>query len=218
MFATVRTGLALCGAALCAVGAGACGSSTSTSGSAPSNPTTHASAAAASTPAPATTAAPPASTSTAAPPANSGERHADSASPPHRSGGDESIQKFGREAPPSDKSAVAVAVKAYYAAVAADDGGASCALLSAGLQQSIVQSLGRAPTLRHKGCAGILTLFFGRRRGASISPAVTVIGVRLKGDHGFALISTRTAPTGEIPVVRENGEWKIGALIGSSIG
>jgi hypothetical protein len=134
--------------------------------------------------------------------------------------GDNSIQTFGKAAGEADTQAVTSAVKRYYAAVAAGDGAAACALLSSGLSKSIVQGFGRSPALRGKGCAGILALLFKRQPGkaAESLAAIEVTRVRLKGDRGFALLRSKTMPSGEITVDREGGAWKIGSLIGSSLG
>jgi hypothetical protein len=110
-------------------------------------------------------------------------------------------------------------VKRYYAAVAAGDGAAACALLSSGLSKSIVMGFGRSSALRGKGCAGILSLLFKHRSGQAGAPlaAIDVTAVRVRGDRGFALLRSKTMPSGEIGVAREAGAWKIGALIGGAL-
>lgn len=222
--------LALLAIALLIAGATACGSGSS---SAPSPSTT----ASASAPAPpgattaspatptATTALPPtpaATTGTAATkpvpspgggPSSSGAgtgsaipRHARY---PH---GDTSIQTYGKAAGESDKQAVAAAVKRYYAALAAGDGATACRLLSSGVSRFIVQQLvGQSPSLRVKGCSGILSALISRRAAAS-QATVEVIGVRIKQDRGFALLRSKRIPSGEIAVEREGGVWKLAAI------
>lgn len=107
----------------------------------------------------------------------------------------------------------------YYAALATGDGAGACALLSARLSKSLVTGLGRSAALRSKGCPGIIGLLFKQRPGRSNTSlkGVEVTGVRIKGARGFALLRSKSMPTGEISVVSENGEWKIGALIGGSL-
>jgi hypothetical protein len=133
--------------------------------------------------------------------------------------GDDSIQTYGKPAVQADREAVSAAVRRYYAAVAAGDGSVACSLLSSGLSKSIVQSFGRSPALRTKDCAGILALLFKHRPGRSSASlaAVQVTAVRLNGDRGFALLHSKEMPSGEISVDRENGTWKIGALIGGAL-
>jgi hypothetical protein len=52
---------------------------------------------------------------------------------------------------------------------------------------------------------------------STVSPDVTVTGVRVGGERGYALISTKTRPSGEIRIEREHGAWRIGSLIGSPL-
>jgi hypothetical protein len=111
---------------------------------------------------------------------------------------------------------VTVAVKRYYAALAAGDDAAACVLLSSNLSRTLLQGFGRSPSLRGKGCAGILSVLIDRRAAASLG-AVEVTGVRVKQDRGFALLRAAQMPSGEIPVQRDGGAWKMGGVIGSQI-
>ena len=108
------------------------------------------------------------------------------------------------------------AVKHYYAVLAAGDYATACTLLSSSMSSLIVKGLGRSPSLRGKGCAGILSLFLDPHAGASLG-AVQVTGVRVKQDRGFALLRSAQIPAGEIPVQREGGAWKMGGVIGSPL-
>jgi hypothetical protein len=226
MFAMIKPALALAGAAALIASASACGSSSTHTGSSSSASVAQTSVATTSTSTPAAPATStsdaqtaPAAPTTSTPSAAGGGASGPSASSAQR-GGDESIQRYGSAAGSSDKAAVTAAVKAYYAAIAAGDGVKACALLDSTFQQSLSRSLGRSPLLRSKGCAGIIQLLFQHRPGqpGRVSAAVTVTGVRLNGDHGFALITTHSIPAGEISVGREHGSWKVGSLIGSALG
>jgi hypothetical protein len=139
---------------------------------------------------------------------------------PSQTGAGENAQSFGSPASASEQAAVTSTVKAYYAAVAADQGTTACSLLAARVQAAIVRSLGRSALLRGKGCPVILKLLFHHQAGqaGAISPAVTVTALRVSGDRGYALISTKAKPKGDIRVEREHGAWKVAALIGSALG
>jgi hypothetical protein len=156
-------------------------------------------------------------TSTAAGPAPA--QTSTSATAPRRAGAGEHVQSYGTAASASEQAAVTSTVKAYYAAVAADRGTTACALLSTRIQGAIVRSLGHSALLQGKGCATILTVLFRHPAGqaGAISPAVTVTGLRVSGDQGYALISTKAKPKGDIRVEREHGAWKVAALIGSAL-
>jgi hypothetical protein len=136
-----------------------------------------------------------------------------------RSPGDNSIQAYGQQATSAETQAVSSTVARYYAALASGDGASACALLSARLSDSLVRGLGRSPALRAKGCPGIIALLFKHRSGQSNSSltGVQVTSVRIKGGRAFALLRSKSIPTGEIPMVREGGQWKVGGLIGGSL-
>jgi hypothetical protein len=142
-----------------------------------------------------------------------------SASTSRTSEGDGSIQTFGGAGSPSELATVTRFVKAYYAAAGAGDGKRACALLSRSIQRSIAGSLGRAMSPPSKDCARILSLYFAPQAGATDAhiATVAVTGLRVRGNLGYALITTKTIPSGEIPLARESGVWKLAALLGSPL-
>jgi hypothetical protein len=111
---------------------------------------------------------------------------------------------------------VASVVKRYYAALAAGNDATACTLLSSGMSRLIVQQLGQSPSLRAKGCSGILSVLVSRQAAAA-QATVEVIGVRIKKDRGFALLRSKQIPPAEIPVEREGGVWKLDAVGGSAL-
>jgi hypothetical protein len=129
------------------------------------------------------------------------------------------ITHFGSAAASGDQAAVTKLVKSYYAALAADRGGAACALLGARIRSAIEHSIGRTPLAHGHGCEGVVTIVFRHHPGqkSTVSQSVTVTGVRVSGDRGYALISTPQRPSEEIRIEREHGAWKVGALIGSPL-
>jgi hypothetical protein len=133
--------------------------------------------------------------------------------------GDRSIQEYGSKAATGDAAAIAAVVKDYYAALAAADRSRACSLLAPRIAKTILSMLQRAPQLKGKGCEGVIAVILrtptGRAKAAF--DHVEVTGVRVKGDRAFALLRTGEMPHGEIPMVREAGTWKIGALVGSGL-
>lgn len=129
------------------------------------------------------------------------------------------ITHFGTAASANDRTAVTTLVKSYYAAIAADRGKAACALLGARIHGVIERSLGSTKLARGRGCEGTLTTVFRHSHGRPgiVEAAVTVTGVRVKGNRGYALISTKLRPHEQIRIEREHGAWKIAALIGSPL-
>lgn len=124
---------------------------------------------------------------------------------------------YGHLAGASEQAVVARVVKTYYAALSSGHEVAACGLLTARLQHLLARSIARSPLLHGKGCVGAFKLIFGHRT-AAVSPTVTVTGVRVGGDRGYALFSTQAIPSAQISVEREHGAWKIGTLIGSPLG
>jgi hypothetical protein len=160
------------------------------------------------------------SSSTAAAPATTPKTTASSPAPGAPSGAKpESAATYGHPAGAGEQAAVTSTVKAYYAALASGSEAAACSMLGARIQGLLEKSIGRSPLLRGKGCVGAFKLLFGHRRGgaSAVSRDVSVSGVRVSGDRGYALISTKALPSGEIRIEREHGAWKIGSLIGTPI-
>ena len=126
---------------------------------------------------------------------------------------------YGHLASASEQAAVTRVVRAYYAALSSSHEVAACALLTARIQHLLQKSIGRSPLLHGKGCVGAFKLLFGHHgRASAVSPTVSVTGVRVQGNRGYALFSTQSLPSAQIRVEREHGTWKVGSLIGTPLG
>lgn len=125
---------------------------------------------------------------------------------------------YGQPASASQRAAVSRVVRGYYAALSSGRQAAACKMLTAHIQQLLERSIRRTSLLHGKGCVGAFKLIFGRGgRTSSISPTISVTGVRIQGDKGYALFSTQSLPSAQIRVQRERGAWKIASLIGSPL-
>lgn len=151
--------------------------------------------------------------------ASSGQSSGSATSSTPRSGqivGDKSVTQFGQAAAGEEQKEISATVTRYYAKLSSGDANGACAMLGKGIKRQLDMMLSRAPTLKGKGCAGLISAFFNPRNpnaGASLSD-VHVLGARVKGDRAFALISTRASRTSALLVVREGGSWKINTLVG----
>lgn len=126
---------------------------------------------------------------------------------------------YGHSADAAERAAVTHVVQAYYAALSSGHEVAACGMLAPHIQALLERSIRRTRLLHGKGCVGAFKLIFGQGgRNSSISPTVSVTGVRVDGDNGYALFSTQTIPSAQIHVERERGAWKIASLIGSPLG
>lgn len=151
--------------------------------------------------------------------ASSGQSSGSASSSTPRSGqivGDKSVTHFGQAAGGEVQKEITDTVTRYYAKLSSGDANGACAMLGKGIKRQLDMMLSRAPTLKGRGCAGLISAFFNPRNpnaGASLSD-VHVLGARVKGDRAFALISTRASRTSALLVVREGGSWKINTLVG----
>lgn len=179
--------IAGCGGGSHAANSGTSATTSSASGSAPTSPTAPAT----------TTTRTSSSSSTQAPP---------------------NPTTYGHLASASERAAVSRVVQGYYAALSSGRQAAACKLLTAHIQQLLERSIRRTSLLHGKGCVGAFKLIFGRGgRASTISPTVSVTGVRIQGEKGYALFSTQSLPSAQIRVEREHGVWKIASLIGSPL-
>lgn len=130
---------------------------------------------------------------------------------------------FGQNASNADRRAVISVVRRYHAAAAADNGAKACDVIYTLLTEAIPEDYGQPPgppSLRGKTCAVVLTKLFKQPHGRHIDVTVGrhVIGVRVKGNRGLALMSSGTRVESSLPVRRERGVWKVSAINANEIG
>ena len=141
---------------------------------------------------------------------------------------DHAIRDYGLAASAADTRMIAALVGRYYATVAAHDGAGACSVLlpslakRADLVEAVPEEYARASgpsALRGKSCAALMSLVFerNRRQLAAESSTLIVLGVRVKGDHGLALLGFKAEPERYIPVQLEAGAWRIDALLDEEI-
>jgi len=136
-------------------------------------------------------------------------------------GGDD--ERWGHAAAAGDRRAVVALVKRYYAVAAAGNGSEACSLLYSLFAEEVPEVYGEPPgepALRGKTCAIVTSkLFKQRRRRLSVQRAsLEVVGVRVRGLRGLALLRFKGKPERDIPVHRERRMWKIDALIDGGLG
>jgi hypothetical protein len=135
-------------------------------------------------------------------------------------GGDNSIQDLGREAGSSEREEAAVALHGYLDARVTGHWDLACSYLSvhtvAALEQ-IAASYGSEKKL--DDCPEILSALAAQGNKTVLEQAaeVDVGALRKQGDHGFLLYHGSEGVDYAIPVVREEGTWKIGSLDGAPL-
>ncbi len=131
-----------------------------------------------------------------------------------------SLATYGGEASGEVRAAILVTLHRYLSALAAGDWGAACGQLAAPVEGQLELLIAHAKSLHGKGCAAALGALLGR--GPSVlrqqEGQLSVISVRIDGDHAVVLYRSPQLPHATLSMVRESGQWKAGVLSGSSTG
>lgn len=132
-------------------------------------------------------------------------------------GGDNSIQDYGDEADSDQREAAEAAIVAYLDARAAGDWDKSCEYLAAAAVEPLEELAESSPQLKGKGCAAIIGALSAQLPASSRANPVTegIASLRFEDERGFALFHGRDGVDFFLPVVEEDGEWKVGALAAS---
>jgi hypothetical protein len=147
--------------------------------------------------------------------AESGDSSADEGSASFRTaGGDNSVQDFGEEATTAEIDAATAVLASYLQARAKGDWAKQCTLLAKAAVAPLEQLTSRSPQFKGKGCAAILEALMGRAPASTRANTMTdaVASLRFEGDRGFALYHGAHGVDYFVPMVKEDGEWKVGAL------
>jgi hypothetical protein len=132
-------------------------------------------------------------------------------------GADNSVQKFGAEAEPSELEAAATALHAFLDARAERNWTAACAYLSAETKHGFAQLAGGShPTT----CATSLATLSGKVPTATLREAAIADVGSLRREGARAFLIYRGAPQGTIyaiPVIDEHGAWKVASLAGTPL-
>jgi len=124
---------------------------------------------------------------------------------------DAPVAGFGRPANASQQSTIVGLVERYLAAVHADAGASACTMIYSLIVESIPEDYGQAPGpayARGSTCAVVMTKLF-RHAHSPPASAVRVVGVRVWGHKGYALLASAAMPASYIAVKRERSVWKI---------
>jgi hypothetical protein len=129
---------------------------------------------------------------------------------------------YGHPANAADMRAIALLLKRYYTAAAADDGKTACSLLYSLLAEEIPELYGEPPgpkALKGKTCAVVMAKFFKQHEKQLPSQAVSinVTTVRIKRLRGLAIMSFKSMPRRDIAVHREHKVWKVGELLDTEL-
>jgi hypothetical protein len=125
---------------------------------------------------------------------------------------DRRFDAYGHQAGGADRRAITAVVKRYYAATRARDGRRACSLMTPVLAGAVAARYAQAPG--QSSPRGGITCPAGMRFlfehfHTQLSARVAVTGVRVNGNHAYALLGFRTIRAGYITMHREHGAWAI---------
>ncbi len=134
--------------------------------------------------------------------------------------GDNSIQEAGTEGSPSETQAAAAVLHAYLDARVAHRWSDACFYLSAGYAATIEAFAERyAKDKAVKSCPEVLeALATGSQQALQATARADVGALRIEGDHGFVLYRGAGGEPYAMPMVLEDGAWKVGSLEGAPLG
>jgi hypothetical protein len=153
-------------------------------------------------------------------PASAGEQgsagsSADAGSASFRTpGGDNSIQSFGEEAAAAEVDAATTALAGYLQARAENDWAGQCAHLAKATVAPLEQLISRSPQSGGNGCAAVLSKLMAGTPASARANTLTngIASLRLEGARGFELYHGADGIDYFVPMVKEGGKWKVGAL------
>jgi hypothetical protein len=129
-------------------------------------------------------------------------------------GGDNSIQTYGQEADAGERDEATVVLAAYLDSRAKGDWVENCGYLAKAAVAPLRRLAATSPRLKGKGCGELLAELEGRVPASSRVSMLAgpIVSLREEGDHGFALFHGPHGSDYFIPMSKEDGKWKVGAL------
>lgn len=146
-------------------------------------------------------------------------------------GGDNSIQTYGEEAGETELAAAAQTLHAYLVAFASDDWTKACSYMDASLVENFERLSSQATGSSGTSCAeGFAALYGATERSAEVRHQLTEVdaaSLRREGEQAFLVYHGTDYDTGSyygvgdlysMPMKQEGGEWKVGLVVGSTMG
>lgn len=144
-------------------------------------------------------------------------------------GGDNSVQEFGSEADEAERDAAAAAVHNFLDARAQEAWDVACSYLSSSVQKSLEMFVVKAQEAAEEQGKSIPqdtscpTIFAGLTNKAALpemrkeAAEADVRSLRVEGDSAFVIYTDAKGTVIAMPVVKEDGDWKVGSLAGTPI-
>ncbi len=138
---------------------------------------------------------------------------------PTAKGGDNSIQEYGVEGPSSDRVRAARVLQAYLNARVEHQWGVACSYMTAAIRQQLAQLASQGGKGGSLDCAEAMRgLTAGVPEKALRSAAdIDVLSMRIQGGRSFLIYKDGAGTPTAMPMGREGGAWKVGAIAGSPL-
>lgn len=129
-------------------------------------------------------------------------------------GGDNSIQNFGDEADATEVEEATAALAGYMQARAEGDWAGSCDYLAEVAVKPLEQLTEQSPQLKGKDCGAILAALSAGTPASARANTMSdgIASLRVEGERGFALYHGTEGVDYFVPMVKEDGEWKVSTL------
>jgi hypothetical protein len=117
------------------------------------------------------------------------------------------IESFGEEAEDDDRQAILGSFTSYLTALGSGDYGTACDLLSAPVQELLKRFA--AAQGKNQGCEALLAELPMRVKSTAEEKANgEIVDVRIEGDRAHVLFEAPGAALYQMPLAREDGEWR----------
>lgn len=138
---------------------------------------------------------------------------------PAAKGGDNSIQTFGAESESTDRVQAGASAKAYLDARLAGRWAAACSALTAPVREQIEAFAEQPHASPAKRCVvGMRGLTEPVSKAVlRIAAKIRVLSFRVQGNRAFLLYKDGEGTASELPMLRQNGQWKVAAVAGSAL-
>jgi hypothetical protein len=132
-------------------------------------------------------------------------------------GGDNSIAEFGKEADEGELEEVAEIVHSFYVDRASGNWSGACSYMAKSLQEQLRQLASKSEV---KGCAPFLEAFTTKQPDAVWKELTTIDAASLRHDDEQAFLIYRGVKGAvfAMPLLVEDGEWKVTGLAATPIG
>ncbi|HEX5929788.1 MAG TPA: hypothetical protein VFY48_10385 [Solirubrobacterales bacterium] len=152
-------------------------------------------------------------------PAGSGPSQSKGSAGFRTKGGDNSIQDFGKESEGEDFEEASEVVVGFLLAREKGNWATVCSYTAKATLKPIEQFTARDPKYAGKGCPELLAALLG---AAPASTRASTVGdgidsLREEGDTAFALYHGTDGVNYTLPMVKEDGQWKVGGMSPSEL-